>query len=169
MLGSLVLASFLAAQAVKTPPPPALSPGDVPVSVDRIQRVLEHDSIFKPTQGTLFRIEVIGHRPTIAEILGPDFFKKGPTPVTGGGMTHQDFLRAVTPQLAQPYAAFTGTDLLQVAATTFLQQWALEKAITKFRTARDERERERARREVEQALAALRRARIAAGLPADGK
>jgi hypothetical protein len=56
-----------------------------------------------------------------------------------------------------------------VAVTTFLQQWALEKALTKFRTARDERAREEARQEVERALAALRRARIAAGLPPDGK
>ena len=163
MVGALVLASLLAAQAVRSTP--ALSPDQLPVSVARIQRVLEHEPALKVTQdGTRFHVEVLGRFPTIEEILGPDFLK-GPTPATASGMTHQEFLNMVTPQLAQPYAAFTGFDLLQVAATSFLERWALSKAIDKYKSARSEREQAQARKEVEDALAALRKARAAVGLP----
>ncbi len=80
-------------------------------------------------------------------------------------MTHQEFLDKVTPQLAQPYAGFTGRYLVAEAALTLMEQWALKQAIHKFRSAITEREREAARKEVLEALASLERARAAAGLP----
>jgi hypothetical protein len=164
MVGALILAGVLASQAVQSPPSPALAPGDVPVSIDRIQRALAQESALKLTDGTRFRVEIFGRRPTLAELLGPDFLK-GPTLPPAAGMTHQEFLAMVTPPLAQPYGAFTGTDLLQVAITTMLQQWAVQKALDKLRAATTEREREQARREVDEAMDKLRKAREAAGLP----
>jgi len=50
-------------------------------------------------------------------------------------------------------------------ATATLLQWTLQKAIQKYRDATRESEREAARKEVEEALAALDKARSAAGLP----
>ena len=63
------------------------------------------------------------------------------------------------------YAAFDNKQAFTVAATSLALQWALQKAIKKYNDAKEERAREAARREVEEALAELRRARRAAGLP----
>jgi hypothetical protein len=143
--------------------PPATPPAeDLPVSVDRIQRALAAPpSIDLKEQNPVFRLEVFGRKPTLEDILGERFWI-GPTPY--GGMTHQDFLNMVTPQLAQPYAGFTGGHLLAQAALTLAEQWALKAAIKKYRSAINNREREAARKEVMEALAALEKARRDAGL-----
>jgi hypothetical protein len=80
-------------------------------------------------------------------------------------MTHSEFLDMVTPKLAQPYGGFSGGYLVAQAALTIADQWALKSAIKKFQSALTEREREAARKEVMDALAALERARRDAGLP----
>jgi hypothetical protein len=157
----LVCAFLLAGQAAAAPQPQAAD--DLPVSVDRIQRALSTKPAIKlKEQHPVFRLEVFGRKPTLEDVLGERFWI-GPTPY--GGMTHKEFLDRVTPQLAQPYAGFTGTSLLQVTALTLVEQWALKTAITKFRSAISERERDAARQEVMDALASLERARAAAGLP----
>lgn len=138
--------------------------GELPVSVDRIRHKLsEPPAIKMKTQGTVFRVEVLGRKPTIEDILGPDYLK-GPVPASGG-MTHQEFLDLVTPKDVQGYAAFSNKEAATVAATSFALQWALQAAIHKFSEAKAEREREAARKEVQEALAELEKARIAAGLP----
>jgi len=139
-------------------------PGDLPVSVDRIRRKLSQPPAIKlTTQSTVFRIEVLGRKLTIEDILGPDYLK-GPVPAPAGGMTHQEFLDLVTPKDVQGYAAFSNKEAVTVAATS-LAVWALQKAIHKFEDAKAEREREAARKEVQDALAELEKARIKAGLP----
>jgi hypothetical protein len=142
----------------------AASPdGELPVSVDRIrQKLSEPPAIKVKTQGTVFRVEVLGRKPTIEDILGPDYLK-GPVPASGG-MTHQEFLDLVTPKDVQGYAAFSNKEAATVAITSFALQWALQKAIHKFQEAKADREREAARKEVQDALAELEKARIAAGL-----
>lgn len=143
--------------------PSAIDPDALPVDVDRIQRVLSHPPAINPsTARPVFRIEVFGRKPTIADILGPDFLK-GPTPA--GAMTHQEFLDLVTPKDVQGYAAFDNKQGMIVAATSFALQWALRQAVQKFQDARTERQKEAARKEVDDALAALRKARRDAGLP----
>ena len=74
----------------------------------------------------MFRVQVFGRKPTIAEILGPDFLK-GPS--MAGAMTHQEFLDLVTPTDVQGYAAFDNKQGMMVAATSFALQWALRQAI----------------------------------------
>src|SRR3954466_8151703 len=139
-------------------------PGDLPVSVDRIRRKLSRPPAIKlNTQGTVFRVEVLGRKLTIEDILGPDYLK-GPVPAPAGGMTHQEFLDLVTPKDVQGYAAFSNKEAATVAATSFAV-WALQKAVHKFEEAKAEREREAARKEVQDALAELEAARIKAGLP----
>ena len=140
-----------------------LEAGDLPVSLARIQRALAR----KPTlrlrsDKQVFRIEVFGRKPTIEDILGPDYLK-GPAPY--GGMTHQEFLNMVTPKAVQGYAAFSNKEAFTVAATSLALQWALQRAIHKLETAKEERAREAARQEVQDALAELAKARKAAGLP----
>jgi hypothetical protein len=70
----------------------------------------------------------------------------------------------VTPKLAQPYAGFTGKYLAAEVGLTLAEQWALKQAMRKLRDAKEEREKEAARKEVMDALAALEKARRDAGL-----
>jgi hypothetical protein len=142
---------------------PTVNLDRLPVDVDRIQRALSRPPAIRlETKRSVFRVEIFGRKPTIEDILGPDF-ARGPTPA--GAMTHSEFLNMVTPKDVQGYAAFDNKQAVAVAATSFALKWALEKAIQKFNDAKEERAREAARREVEEALAELRRARRAAGLP----
>jgi len=160
MTAALVVCAMLVASQELTPAP---KPEELPVSLDRIQRALSaKPAIELKEQHPVFRLEVFGRKPTIEDILGEKFWI-GPTPY--GGMTHQEFLDMTTPKLAQPYAGFTGGYLLAETALTLAEQWALKSAIKKFRTALSDREREAARKEVMDALAALEKARRDAGLP----
>jgi hypothetical protein len=162
----LVISAQQATPAAPPQPPatqtsPAPSP-DLPVSLDRIQRALSQPPPIKlEEQHPVFRLEVFGKKPTIEDLLGEKFWI-GPTPY--GGMTHQEFMDMVTPKLAQPYAGFTGKYLVAEAALTLAEQWALKEAIRKYRDAREDREREAARKEVLDALAALEKARRDAGV-----
>ena len=142
---------------------PAVNPDRLPIDLEKIQKALgKPPAIRLETNRSVFRIEIFARRPTIEDILGRDFLR-GPVPY--GGMTHQEFLNMVTPSDVRGYAAFDNKQAFTVAATSLALQWALQKAISKFHDAREDRAREAARREVEEALAELRRARRAAGLP----
>ena len=150
-------------QTVDAATGPADPDGELPVSMDRIRRKLAGPPAIKVDQsGTVFRVAVVAPKLTIEDILGPDYLK-GPVPA--GAPTHQEFLDLVTPKDVQGYAAFSNGEALTVAATSFALQWALLKAIHKFQDAREERAREAARKEVQEALAELEKARAKAGLP----
>jgi hypothetical protein len=142
---------------------PTVDPDAIGISVDRIQKAVSKPPAIKLTENRqVFRVEVFGAKPTIEDILGPDYLK-GPVPYSP--MTHQEFLNMVTPKDVQGYAAFTNGQGMVVAATSIALQWTLQKAIDKYREARTERAREAARKEVQEALDALRKARRDAGLP----
>ena len=157
MAAALLVALVLSCQQPVTA---STSSDELPVSLDRIQRALAGPPpIELKEQHPVFRLEIFGRKPTIEDILGEKFWI-GPTPY--GGMTHKEFLDMVTPTLAQPYAGFTGKYLIAETALTLMEQWALKSAIRHFRDAHGEHEREAARKEVLDALAALERARRAA-------
>jgi len=154
-------------QTPQTPQKPEaakIDPRDLPVSLDRIQRALAHTPMlrFDQTNKPVFRVQVFGEKPTIEDILGPDF-ARGPVPYAS--MTHQEFLDLVTPKDVQGYAAFSNKEGMAVATTSFLFQWALQKALHKLKAAKDERARAAARQEVMDALDALEKARAKAGMP----
>jgi hypothetical protein len=144
---------------------PTVDPDAIGISVDRIQKAVSKPPAIELTENRqVFRVEVFGTKPTIEDILGPDYLK-GPVPYSP--MTHQEFLNMVTPKDVQGYAAFTNGQGMVVAATSIALQWTLQKAMDKYREARTERAREAARKEVQEALDALRKARRDAGLPDD--
>jgi hypothetical protein len=143
--------------------PARINPDRLPIDIEKIQRaVARRPAIRLSSDRQVFRVEVFGRSPTIEDILGPDYLV-GPVPY--GGMSHQDFLNMVTPKDVQGYAAFTNKEGLMVAATSMALQWGLRQAIAKYNDAKEARAREAARKEVEAALAALRKARREAGLP----
>jgi hypothetical protein len=156
----IVCALLLAGQQTAPPPAPA---EELPVSLDRIQRALAtKPAIELKEEHPVFRLEVFGKKPTLEDILGEKFWL-GPS--NYGSMTHQEFMDKVTRPEFRSYGGFTGTSLLQAAALTLAEQWALKAAINKFRSALTDHERNAARKEVIDALADLERARAAAGLP----
>lgn len=160
-----IAAQQTSAQATSPQPP---EPSEA--SLERIQKKLMRDPAIKldkhpvhPDRGLpRFRVQVDAPALTIEQILGPDFLR-GPVPATG--MTHQEFLDLVTPTDVRGYAAFTNKEGLTVALTSTALQWALKSALEEWRRAKDERAREAARKEVEETLTALRKARREAGLP----
>jgi hypothetical protein len=173
--GFLVCALALMAQqpvtqpsTTTTPAATTADPSDAPISIDnlpvsvgRIQRALNGPPpIDLREQHPVFRLEIFGRAPTIEDILGEKFWI-GPAPYAG--MTHQEFMDMNTPKLLQSYAGFTGKYLVAETALTLMETWALKAAVRHFRDAKGEQEREKARKEVLDALAALERARHAAG------
>lgn len=135
----------------------------LPVSLDRIQQAISRPPAIRPsTNRPVFRVEVFARKPTIEDILGPDYLK-GPVP--NAGMTHQEFLNMVTPLEFRGMAMFTNKEAMTIAATSLALQWALMKAVDKLKEARNERAKEAARREVLEAMNALEAARKKAGLP----
>jgi hypothetical protein len=150
-------------QESPTAPAPKIDPEDLPVSLDRIQRALARTPVlqFDPDARPVIRVQVFGERPTLEDILGPDY-ARGPVP--HGSLTHQEFLEMVTPKDVQGYAAFSNGQGATVAATSFLFQWTLQRAIETYNETRDEQRRAAARQEVLDALQALEEARARAGL-----
>jgi hypothetical protein len=160
LIALLVMATLAAGQQKEAAQGDDVS---LPVSISKIQTAISHPPAIKTDSNRpVFRVEVFALNPTVAEILGPDYLK-GPVP--NGGMTHQEFLDMVTPKLAQPYGGFSGKYLVAQTALTLAEQWALKQAISKFKNALTDHERDAARKEVMEALEALEKARREAGLP----
>jgi hypothetical protein len=107
-----------------------------------------------------FRVTIEARRKPIL----PDFQEtlkqpwQAPIP---GGIHNKEILDMITPPEARPYGAFVNQDLLEVAITTFLQQLGMRAAGRGLSSVgdalRDWRE-EQIRREVEEELAAFKRA-----------
>lgn len=146
----------------------AQPPGELPVSLSRIKRALAQPPtirLLEPRERNgrpVYRVDIEAQKIDIQEILGRDFVRG---PVSYGGMTHQEFLNLVTPDYAKGYAGLSNGEGMMIAATSIALQWAVLKAVDKFKDAKDARAKESARREVEEALEALKKARRAAGLP----
>jgi hypothetical protein len=152
-----------AASAAPAVDPTPVDADALPVNLERIQKAVSRPAAITPENTRpVFRVQVFSRNPTIDDILGPDW-RKGPTPL--GAMTHQEFLDIVTPNDVKGYAAFDNKQALVVAATSFALNWAVQKALDKLDQAKTERQQEQARKEVDEALAALRKARREAGLP----
>lgn len=140
---------------------------ELPVSLARIQRALASPPSIRIVElqsngRPLYRVDVEGDKIDIQALLGNDLMRGA---VPHGGMTHQEFLDMVTPDDVRGYAPFSNGQGMMVAATSIALQWAVLKAVDKLKRAADDRAKESARSEVEEALEALRRARRAAGLP----
>ena len=140
-----------------------LNPDAIPVNLSRIHKALSRPPAIRPESvRPVFRVTIFSRNPTIDDILGPNW-RQGPTPL--GAMSHQEFLDLVTPTDVKGYAAFDNKQAAVVAATSFALQWAVTRAMKKLDEAFTEREKDAARKEVAEALAALKKARREAGLP----
>ena len=167
---SAVAAAAQQREETPAPAPSPVEPADTPVdpdalpiNINRIRRAVSRPPAIRPeSTRPVFRVQVFSRSPTIDDILGPDW-RRGPTPL--GAMSHQEFLDLVTPTDVKGYAAFDNKQAMVVAATSFALQWAVTKAMDKLKNAVTERQKAEAKKEVDEALAALKRARHEAGLP----
>jgi hypothetical protein len=166
---AMLVCSAAAAQPAKpssAPSPPssdadakAAADRDLPVSLGKIRDALERASapgfLLKNVQDTpTFRIE-IRERQKIEELLGTLDFKSGPTPPGGVYAYEQQrvMFPAVDNPLAQPYAAFSPTELLIVAAESAVSS-PLAKYVAKgLKDAYRTHQLQAARAEVERAIA----------------
>lgn len=163
LLGMLVTAPQQGAAAppgtasgTETPQPDAAAI-QLPVSLERIQEAVSRPPAIRTgSDRPVFRVEVIERRPTIEDILGPDYLR-GPAPASS--MSHQEFLNMVTPQEFRGMAMFTNKEAITIAATSLALQWALSKAVDKLKEARTARAKEAARREVLEAMNAIEAAK----------
>ena len=163
--GSLGTAEGGRAAAVERPSEATpINPDALPVDIRRIQKALSRPPAIRPESvRPVFRVQVFSRSPTIDDILGPDW-RQGPTPL--GAMTHQEFLDLVTPTDVKGYAAF---DNKQAADRRgHLVRAAVGRHESDEEAGRGDHgapERERRARKWQEALAALKKARLEAGLP----
>ena len=180
-MGLLVMAGQAAGQT-KTTPPPASSPAsssqpapspvaspqsaapaspapDAPIipprELSRIKRALSQTpGLVLDDEGFRFYVEIVAKRPTFAEYVKGYDFINGPTR-RGNPMTHQEYLKMVTPRDFYSSAGIKPTEIVQMAVTNWLGQTLIKQAIEEMLRAGTERERDEIRARIDRELAAL--------------
>ena len=171
----LALAGSAAGQTSQPPasPAPASKPAEAPPSadqpapaapqkpiippreLDRIKRALSQTPGFVlDEEGFRFYVEIVAKRPTFAEYAKGYDFINGPTR-RGNPMTHQEYLKMVTPRDFYSSAGIKPTEMLQMAVTNWLGQTLIKQAIEDMLRARSERERDEIRARIDRELAAI--------------
>jgi hypothetical protein len=137
----------------------AAAAAPLPVSLDRIREALARAPA-KPLLSGLerqpdFKIQ-IEERRTIEQILEKLDFKTGPAPPGGiyGYEQQQRLFNPVDRPLMQPYAAFSGGELLTIAIENLVLKYLGGRVLHAVSTAERERAEEAARAEVARAIAA---------------
>jgi hypothetical protein len=165
----LLVASGLAAAQEPADPqqPPAPQsqigepdkPADLPVSLDRIRKGLDHPSGGLRIEDDIprFYVQIERELPRLEHFFPRNELTTGPVPY--GGMTHNEFLAMVTPQHLFSSAGITALDTLSVAITSRLLQWLVSRSYAEWREAATERERQEIRARIQRELEALERAR----------
>src|SRR3954462_6530075 len=128
-----------AARSAEASTPPVVNVEALPISLDRIGEQLEKTPVLdlSATRPT-FRVQIFGTRPrwtTAIDWLGTADGRKPPA----GPPWHTPFLDLVTPPAARAFGAFTGTDLLQVMATSLAQGVGAAAVIGKIKSTVKER------------------------------
>lgn len=149
--------------------PPAVAPGSavqqsptqqtpptLPVDISRIKGALEAPVRVRLDDGKIrFYAETIASGgPTFRQLSVNFDLRNGPVP--GAGMTHQDFLTAVTPKELYGSAGIKPLETLEWGLVNYAGSWALRKLYTELSQTRDERRKEEIRRQIDRELAALR-------------
>jgi hypothetical protein len=142
---------------------PPVEVEELPVSVERIQnRLAQPSAISLDLIQPVFRLEVVERRPEWQIEIDWLGTRDG-APVPFGYPWHDQFLAMVTPPEARAFGAFTGTDLLQILATSLAQGLVTTAVTGKIKSALRERRQREAREEVDAAIEAWRRERETAG------
>lgn len=130
----------------------------LPVSLDRIREALSHPPPAKPLLSGLdrppdFKVQ-IEERRTIEEILSKLDFKTGPAP-RGGLYAYEQQQRLFNPvndPLAQPYAAFSGAELITIAIENLMVKYLGGRLLDAVTSAERAQAEKAARAEVSRAI-----------------
>jgi hypothetical protein len=171
-LAALLFAGVLMVAPVAAQEPSASSPGasaappqetaaaaDLPVSLDRIREGLKKAPEQPLLQGldrqADFRVEV-REKARLEEILKKLDFKSGPAPAGGlyGYEQQQRLFNPVNHPLMQPYAAFSGGELVTIAIQNLIANYLGKPLINTLTNAAHERSERAAKEEVERNVAA---------------
>jgi hypothetical protein len=134
--------------------------GDLPVSLDRIRAGLKRqatDSLLKRVEiPPDFRIQILEQQ-RIDDMLSKLDFKHLNAPAPAGGLygydQQQRLFNSVDHPLVQPYAAFSGGELITVAMENLIARYLGGKAISSLTDAERARAERAARQEVEKEIA----------------
>jgi hypothetical protein len=141
--------------ATPAPADPAKPPLVPERELERIKRALSRSPVVKvDDEGFRFYVEIVARQPTFAEYAKGYDFMNGPTR-RGNPMTHQEFLKMVTPRDFYSSAGIKPTEVLQMAVTNWLGQALIRKAVEEMLRARNDRERDEIRARIDRELAAL--------------
>jgi hypothetical protein len=141
---------------------------DLPVSVDRVREALAKAPV-KPLLGKVeyqpdFSVTV-EQRFAIEESFRPEDFKAGPVPAGGLYAYEQQRMLSdkVSNPLAQPYAAFSGGELITIAIENLLLKYLGGRIVESFTAAQRAEAEAAARADVERAIAEYCAARPSGG------
>jgi len=150
-------------------PPPAAAPGQgppdpgLPVSLDRIRKGLTSESKLKlelPVRDDIPRYYMeVTATPDFKAFLEDFDLNFGPVP--GAGMTHQEFMQMVTPKDLYSQAGFGGLEILTANLGFAAIMYLANKAFNAMRQAKDERELQQIREQIQRELAELQKANAA--------
>lgn len=153
-----------AAQTPTLSPPvqsPAVPAGSslIPSDLAKIKdAVLAQPSLSLVDKSTLrFVVNTTAPFPKFTDIVGTFDLHHGPVP--SAGMTHQEFVQSTRPKDMYSSAGFTVSDVLKMAALTYIEGKAFEllrKGALALREAKTEAERKEIQARIERELAALR-------------
>jgi hypothetical protein len=134
---------------------PAVAPSVSPAEVERIQRALNQPPGLKLTDQQLrFYLEIVAKQPTFADYVRGYDFINGPTK-GGNPMSHDEFVKMVTPKHMYGSAGITPAEQLQFALTNYIGQSLIRKALEELKEAKDEREIQAIRDRIDRELDAL--------------
>lgn len=174
MLAISVLAAASVGAQTQTPPPPSSQtqtqsqaqkptqpqlplPGqpNVAVDLDKIKNALEKPPALNLDEQQLrFYVLVYAKQPLFATFMGKFDLKNGPVP--RAGMTHQEFLKQVTPkELYATSGGITPMEALQAAITNMLGQEIIKRGLREIQEAKSQREIQAIRDRIDRELAAL--------------
>jgi hypothetical protein len=167
LIGILFTAPAAFAQAPASSPAAApessttdTASSDLPVSLDRIRAGLKHqatDSILKRVEiPPDFRIQILEQQ-RIDDMLSKLDFKHLNAPAPPGGLygydQQQRLFNSVDHPLVQPYAAFSGSELITVALENLIARYLGGPLLNSIKDADHARAERAARQEVEKAIA----------------
>lgn len=169
LTSSSLFAQQPASPADPSPQKPAPQALDVPVSLDRIRDALAQPPPAEPLKGLderpTFRLQIVERR-RFEQLMEAIKFDGGGGPEVFGGRANYEMQRLLFPPvdnpLVQPYAAFSTSEVLTLAAEALAEKLVTPKISQMFsELLRGQTERE-AREEVARALAAFQTAQAAA-------
>jgi len=156
LIAALVTPSGVAARQQQTPPRPPQSQ-QLPVDMDKIREALTQNPQMRLNTDELrFYVDIIGRIPTFEEIVGDFNLKYGP--VSGAGMTHEEYLTMVNREF-NTSGAVSGIEALQVALTSYGLLTMVKRAYEEYKQAKTERERRVIQERIERELRELEKRR----------